>query len=154
LRELRVCKLPGIGATLKSGLKMEIPGDKYCGCERESAPMKIEKLEDLHQNINALRPLNLEDCAALIGEVWRLRIAQTGKDLEVSCWKDSHDQLKAELEQMTEANRLLQAENEQLKTMHGLPNCYLESRWSNCAVRMRKWREIDNNGNHVNGNHL
>ena len=54
---------------------------------------------------------------------------------------------------MTEANRLLQAENDQLKTMHGLPNCYLENRWSNCAVRMRKRREIDNNGNHVNGNH-
>jgi hypothetical protein len=64
--------------------------------------MKIEKLEELHQNINALRSLNLEDCAALIGEV---------------------------------------------------PNCYLENRWSNCAVRMRKRREIDNNGNHVNGNH-
>ena len=46
--------------------------------------MKIEKLEELHQHINALRSLNLEDCAALIGEVWRLRVAQTGKDLEVS----------------------------------------------------------------------
>ena len=43
--------------------------------------MKIEKLEELQQNINALRSLNLEDCAALIGEVWRLRVAQTGKDL-------------------------------------------------------------------------
>jgi hypothetical protein len=50
--------------------------------------MKIEKLEEHHQNINALRSLNLEDCAALIGEVWRLRVAQTGKDLEVSYWKD------------------------------------------------------------------
>ena len=115
--------------------------------------MKIEKLEELHQHINALRSLNLEECAALIGEVWRLRVAQTGKDLEVSYWKDSHGQLKAELDRMTEANRLLQAENDQLKTMHGLPNCYLENRWSNCAVRMRKRREIDNNGNHVNGNH-
>ena len=54
---------------------------------------------------------------------------------------------------MTEANRLLQAENDHLKTMHGLPNCYLENRWSNCAVRMRKRREIHNNENHVNGNH-
>ena len=70
---------------------MEIPGvcetsrgGEYCGCERESAPMKIEKLEELQQNINAPRSLNLEDCAALIGEVWRLRVAQTGKDLEVS----------------------------------------------------------------------
>ena len=115
--------------------------------------MKIEKLEELHQNINALRTLNLEDCAALIGEVWRLRVAQSGKDLEVSYWKDSHGQLKAELDHMTKANRLLQTENDQLKAMHGLPNCYLENRWSNCAVRMRKQRELDNNGNHVNGNH-
>ena len=115
--------------------------------------MKIEKLEELHQHINALRSLNLEECAALIGEVWRLRVAHTGKDLEVSYWKDGHDQLKAELDRMTEANRLLQAENDQLKTMHGLPNCYLENRWSNCVVRMRKRREIHNNGNHVNGNH-
>ena len=46
--------------------------------------MKIERLEELQQSINALRSLNLEDCAALIGEVWRLRVAQTGKDLEVS----------------------------------------------------------------------
>src|ERR1700687_1567051 len=115
--------------------------------------MKIEKLEELQQNINAPRSLNLEDCAALIGEVWRLRVAQTGKDLEVRHWKDSHDQRKAELDHMTEANRLLQAENDQLKTVHGLPNCYLENRWSNCAVRMRKRGEIDNNGNHANGNH-
>src|SRR5260370_9261107 len=80
------------------------------------------------------------------------RCGRCGKGLEVSYWKDSHDQLKAELDHMTEANRLLQAENDQLKTMHGLPNCYLENRWSNCAVRMRKQRELDNNGNHVNGN--
>ena len=113
--------------------------------------MKIEKLEELQQNINAPRSLNLEDCAALIGEVWRLRVAQTDKDLEVNYWKDSHDRLKAELDRMTEANRLLQAENDQLKTVHGLPNCYLENRWSNCAVRMRKRRETDINGTHVSG---
>src|ERR1700674_5880243 len=114
--------------------------------------MKIEKLEELHQHINALRSLNLEECAALIGEVWRLWGSHTGKDLEVSYWKDGHDQLKAELDRMTEANRLLQAENDQLKTMHGLPNCYLENRWSNCAVRMRKRREKNINGTHVGGN--
>src|SRR5579859_6467167 len=115
--------------------------------------MKIEKLEELHQNINALRSLNLEDCAALIGEVWRLRTAQTAKGLEASYWKDSHDQLKAELDRVTESNQLLQAENDQLKSVHGLPHCDLENRWSNCAVRMRKRREIDDSGNHVDGNH-
>jgi hypothetical protein len=115
--------------------------------------MKIEKLEELHQSINAQRSLNLEECAALIGEVWRLRTAQAAKDLEVSYWKDSHERLMAELDRVTEANRLLQAENEQLKSIHGLPHCDLENRWSNCAVRMRKRRKTNNNGNHVNGNH-
>ena len=115
--------------------------------------MKIEKLEELQQNVNAERPLSLEECVALIAEVWRLRTAQTAKDLELSYWKDSHDQLKEEMDRMTEANRLLQAENNQLKSIHGLPNCDLENRWSNCAVRMRKRREPDNNGKHVNGNY-
>jgi hypothetical protein len=115
--------------------------------------MKVEKLEELHQNINALRSLTLEECTALIGEVWRLRTMQTAKDLEVSYWKDGHERLMAELDRVTESNRLLQAENDQLKSIHGLPHCDLENRWSNCAVRMRKRREIDNNGNHVDGNH-
>ena len=115
--------------------------------------MKIEKLEELHQNVNAQRPLSLEDCAALIGEVWRLRTAQSAKELEVSYLKDGHDRLKAELDRISEANRLLQAENDQLKSAHGLPKCDLENRWSNCAVRMRKRRELDNNGKHVNGNY-
>jgi hypothetical protein len=115
--------------------------------------MKIEKLEELQQNVNAERPLSLEECVALIAEVWRLRTAQTAKDLELSYWKDSHDQLKEEMDRMTEANQLLQAENNQLKSIHGLPNCDLENRWSNCAVRMRKHRELDNSRKHLNGNH-
>ena len=115
--------------------------------------MKIERLEELQQDINGQRSLGLQDCAALIGEVWRLRAALTAKDLEVSYLRHSQDQLKAELDGMTETTRLLRADNDQLKAVHGLPNCYLENRWSNCAVRMRKRGEIDNNGNHVNRNH-
>jgi hypothetical protein len=115
--------------------------------------MKIERLEELQQDVNGQRSLSLQDCAALIGEVWRLRTALTAKDLEVSYLRDSQDQLKADLDRMTETTRLLRADNDQLKAVHGLPNCYLEDRWSNCAVRMRKRNEIDNNGNHVNGNH-
>ena len=107
--------------------------------------MKIERLEELQQNINAQRSLDPEECAALIREVWRLRTAQAAKELEVSYLKDGHDLLKAEVDRMSEANRLLQAENEQLKSIHGLPKCDLENRWSNCAVRMRKRRELDNN---------
>jgi hypothetical protein len=115
--------------------------------------MKIERLEELQQSINALRSINPEEGAALIGEIWRLRTAQTAKQLEVSYLKDGHDRLKAELDRMSEANRLLQAENDRLKSAHGLPKCDLENRWSNCAVRMRKRRELDNNGKHVNGNY-
>jgi len=115
--------------------------------------MKIERLEELQQSINALRSIKPEEGAALIGEIWRLRTAQTGKELEVSYLKDGHDRLKAELDRISEANRLLQAENDQLKSIHGLPKCDLENRWSNCAVRMRKRREIHNNENHVNGNY-
>ena len=114
--------------------------------------MKIERLEELHQKINTLRSLNLEESSALIAEVWRLRVAQTAKDLEVSYWKESNDQLEAELERVAESNRLLQAENDQLKSIHGVPKCDLENRWSNCAVRMRKRHELDNNGSQVNGN--
>jgi len=116
--------------------------------------MKIERLEELQQSVNALQSINSEEGAALIGEIWRLRTAQAGKKLEVSYLEDRYDRLKAELDRMCEANRLLQAENDQLKKIHGLPKCDLENRWSNCAVRMRKRRELDNNnGKHVNGNY-
>jgi hypothetical protein len=116
-------------------------------------PVKIERLEELQHSINALRSINPEEGAALIGEIWRLRTAQTAKQLEVSYMKDDHDRLKAELDRISEANRLLQAENDQLKSAHGLPKCDLENRWSNCAVRMRKRRELDNNGKYVDGNY-
>jgi hypothetical protein len=99
--------------------------------------MKIERLEELQQSINALRSINPEEAAALIGEIWRLRTAQTAKQLEVSYLNDGHDRMKAELDRISGANRLLQAENDQLKSIRGLPKCDLENRRSNCAVRMR-----------------
>jgi hypothetical protein len=113
--------------------------------------MKIERLEELQQNINAQRSISPEEGAALISEIWRLRTAQTGKELEISYLQDGHDRLKAELDRMSEANRLLQAENDQLKSIHGLPKCDLENRWSNCAVRMRKRRAPDNNRSRLTG---
>jgi len=114
--------------------------------------MKIERLEELQQSVNDLRSLNLEECAALIGEVWRLRTVQTARDLEVSYLKDGHDELTIERDGLIEANRLLQAENDLLKSVHGLPHCELENRWSNCAVRMRRRREANGNGKHLGGN--
>ena len=63
------------------------------------------------------------------------------------------DRLKAELGRISEANRLLQAENDQLKSIHGISKCDLENRWSNCAARMQQRRELDNSGKHVSGNY-
>jgi len=104
--------------------------------------MKVEKLEELQQNIDAQRALPLEDCAALVGEIWRLKTAMTAKDLEINYWRDGHGLLKTELADMAAANRLLHDEVEELKAIHGLPVCELENRWSNCAVRMRKRSEM------------
>ncbi len=115
--------------------------------------MKIERLEELERKVNELRSLDREECAALIGEVWRLKGAHAAKDIEVSYWRDSHDQLQIDRDRLIEANRLLQAENDLLKSVHGLPRCELENRWSNCAVRMRKRRELNGDGKHVSGNH-
>ena len=115
--------------------------------------MKIEKLEELQAQVNALQALSLEECAALIGEIWRLKTAQTAKDLEVGYLKDGHERLKEELDRVIESNRHLQVENDQLKSVHGLPECELENRWSNCAVRMRKRRESQADGKHVDADH-
>jgi hypothetical protein len=128
-------------------------GEEYSGFKNGERPMKVERLEELQQDVNGQRSLSIQDCAALIGEVWRLRAVLSAKDLEVSYLRHNNDQLQAELDRMAETTRLLRADNDQLKAVHGLPNCYLENRWSNCAVRMRKRGEIDNNGNHVNRNH-
>jgi regulator of replication initiation timing len=103
--------------------------------------MNIEKLEELQRDVNAQRLPGLEDCSALIGEVWRLKTAMTAKDLEIGYLRDGYGRLEAELRNMIEANQLLRAEVDQLKAVHGLPQCDLENRWSNCAVRMRKSRE-------------
>jgi len=104
--------------------------------------MKVDKLEELQRNIDAQHALPLEDCATLVGEIWRLKTAMTAKDLEINYWRDGHGQLKTELAEMAASNQLLQDEIEELKTIHGLPVCELENRWSNCAVRMRKRREM------------
>lgn len=103
--------------------------------------MNIEKLEELQRDVNAQRLPGLQDCSALIGEVWRLKTAMTAKDLEIGYFRDGYGRLETELRNVIEANRLLRAEVDQLKAIHGLPQCDLENRWSNCAVRMRKLRE-------------
>ena len=115
--------------------------------------MKIEKLEELHQHINALRSLNLEECAALIGEVWRLRVAHTGKDLEVSYWKDGHDQLKAELDRMTEANRLLQRKTTSSRPCMACPTVISKTAGAIARCGCENGAKYITTENHVNGNH-
>jgi hypothetical protein len=104
--------------------------------------MNVDRLEELQQIIDGQRALSLEDCSALVGEIWRLKTAMTAKDLEINYWRDSHEQVKGQLANVTQANELLQDEVNELKNIHGLPVCELENRWSNCAVRMRKRSEM------------
>jgi hypothetical protein len=66
--------------------------------------------------------------------------------LEIGYFRDGYGRLEVELRNLIEANQLLRAEVEQLKAVHGLPQCELENRWSNCAVRMRKLREMKLSG--------
>jgi hypothetical protein len=103
--------------------------------------MKADRLRQLQQEVNDGKAFALEDCAALITEVWRLKTSLTGKEMEITYLRQSQDSLRVELNSMTEANRLLQAEADELKAVHGLPGCDLENRWSNCAVRLKK-REL------------
>jgi hypothetical protein len=100
--------------------------------------MNIERLEKFQQDVNSQQLLGLDDCAALIGEIWRLRTANTAKELEVNYWQHLHSDVSGELSRMKEANQLLRADIDALKAVHGLPKCDLENRWSNCAVRVRK----------------
>jgi hypothetical protein len=104
--------------------------------------MNVDKLEELQQIIESKGTLSPEDCVSLVGEIWRLKTSITAKDLEINYWRDGHGHLKHELESMTHANQLLQNEVDELKSVHGLPVCELENRWSNCAVRMRKRSEM------------
>jgi len=104
--------------------------------------MNVDKLEELQRSIDAQRILSLDECATLIGEVWRLKTALTAKDLEINYWRDGHDQLKLELADANESNQSLRDEVDELKSVHGLAACELENRWSNCAVRLKKRREM------------
>jgi predicted nuclease with TOPRIM domain len=100
--------------------------------------MTVERLQELQQDVSEGKPCALEDCSALIAEIWRLKTSLTGKDMEVAYCRENFDNLNGELSRINRANELLQAQVDQLKAVHSLAACELENRWSNCAVRLKK----------------
>lgn len=100
--------------------------------------MKAEKLLEFEEELKAGRPLAVDECLALMSELWRLKTALAGKNMGMGYWRDSCNQAQNDLERVIEENRRLNEELSRLAAMIALPGCELESRWSNCAVRRLK----------------
>jgi len=100
--------------------------------------VKAETLIEFEEHLKAGRPLAVDDCLALMSELWRLKTALAGKNMGMSYWRDSYDQAKSDLDRVTDENRYLNEEMSRLAAVIALPRCELESRWSNCAVRRLK----------------
>ncbi|MGH7934686.1 MAG: hypothetical protein ACREQN_16205 [Candidatus Binataceae bacterium] len=100
--------------------------------------MTADDLTELQRTVNAGKVPPIEQCAALIGEIWRLKTKLASKGIEVDYWRGGSDELNSKLRAMNDANERLRQEIEQLRTVHGLASCQLENRWSNCAVRLKK----------------
>ena len=100
--------------------------------------MQTEALFELDATLSKGGHLGIEESLALLNEIWRLKTALTGKNMDLSYWRDCHNQAKADLERVLEENRRLSEEVSDLMTLIGLPNCELENRWSNCALRRVK----------------
>lgn len=137
------CEQPGAGSltrnlTLTSPRPDASTGSSTRVGKAEEDAMKDEKLEELQREINAQRSLKIEDCAALLSEVWRLKIAATGKTIEVDYRRDRCNEVKAELSRVKKENDRLRSEIDLLKAVNNLATCELECRWSNCAVGLRK----------------
>jgi hypothetical protein len=100
--------------------------------------MQTEALFELEASLSGGKLLGIEESLALLNEIWRLKTALTGTNMDLSYWRDCHSQAKADLERALEENRRLNEEVSGLMTLIGLPNCELENRWSNCALRRVK----------------
>ncbi len=100
--------------------------------------MKAEALLEFEEHLKAGRPLTVEECLALLSELWRLKTALAGKNMGMSYWRDSYTQAKSDLDRVTDENRRLNEEMSHFAAVIALPRCELESRWSNCAVRRLK----------------
>lgn len=103
------------------------------GCD-----MNVEKLRELQRKIDDGQPLSAQECSLLIGDIWKLKTALTGKTIETDYWRESCAKLNSDLVTIAEDRDRLGTEAEELKAVLGLPRCDLENRWSNCAVRQLK----------------
>ena len=100
--------------------------------------INIEDLNDFQQQLKRGQAPQVGQCDALIAEIWRLKTLVSGKTIEMQTARDEARELEVLLKALMHENEALRAEIEQLKSIHGLPSCQLEGRWSDCAVRMRK----------------
>jgi hypothetical protein len=111
--------------------------------------VKDERLNELQAAIDAGRALDAEQCSALLGEVWRLKSALTGKKIETAYWRENFDRVKAELDKADQLNR----EFERQKALFNQESsCYFENTWSSCALRQWKKAQTEAHNHHgLNG---
>jgi hypothetical protein len=100
--------------------------------------MNVERLNQLKTIVDAGEALSHEDCGALIAELWRLKSALAGKTIEADYLRASVDEGKRDLEAATVTHQALRRKFEEQKALHGVAQCELEKRWSNCAMRIRR----------------
>ena len=100
--------------------------------------INVEELNDLQQQLKAGHSVQAGHWDALIAELRRLKTVISGKTIEADAAREQARELETLLEALVDENEKLQAEIDELKSVHGLPICQLEGRWTNCAVRMRK----------------
>ena len=106
--------------------------------------MKTETLLEFEEELKAGRALSVDQCLALMGELWRLKTGLAGKNMGLSYWRDSYNEVKCDLDRVTDENLRLNEELSRLAAVIALPRCELESRWSNCAVR--RLNRVDDDG--------
>jgi predicted nucleic acid-binding Zn-ribbon protein len=100
--------------------------------------VNVERLTELQEKLEHGQPFDLDECAALIAEIWRLKTVIAGKSMEARSARDESSDLQISLDETRAEIASLRRQVEELKDIHGLPACDLERRWSNCAVRIRK----------------
>jgi hypothetical protein len=100
--------------------------------------MTVEELNELQQVLDQGHALDGSQCAALLAELWKLKTVNSSKAIEARVAREEADQTTTALNAARGENTALRLELERLTAINGLPGCELESRWSNCAVRMRK----------------
>jgi hypothetical protein len=106
--------------------------------KQKAFAMQTHALIELEESLNRGKPLGIDESLALVNEIWRLKTALTGKNIDLGYWRDSYTQSKAECERIIAENHRLNEEIGALMALIGLPNCELENRWSNCALRRVK----------------